>query len=243
MPHDEKRLTGDAQEVWDHKVPSNLGSEEGSHWRGHGDWDEATWLGYGSAHREMVEDGLRMLGRSAKIRRVVEWGSGGGANMFAISPVAEKYFGVDISASNLAECERQAESVDLKNVEPVHVPVDRPEAVLDQILEGRDAKIDCFLSTAVYQHLPGRKYARRVTSVAHQLLADDGLAVINIRYWDLARQNRNWRRSYKDNAHTFNKYTMFEFQREMDAAGFEILEIRMQPETHHVFFYLRKRLG
>ena len=106
---------------------------------GHGDWDEATWLGYGSAHREMVEDGLRMLGRSAKIRRVVEWGSGGGANMFAISPVAEKYFGVDISASNLAECERQAESVDLKNVEPVHVPVDRPEAVLDQILEGRDA--------------------------------------------------------------------------------------------------------
>tara|TARA_B100000029_G_scaffold495905_1_gene561484 strand:+ start:179 stop:616 length:438 start_codon:yes stop_codon:yes gene_type:complete len=98
----------------------------------------------------------------------------------------------------LDECVRRTEDLGLKNFEPIHIPAPYPEEVLKQI-----DSVDFFLSTAVYQHLPGRSYARRVTDIAMRLLADDGLALINIRYSNLKRQNRNWRRSYKKTCRFF----------------------------------------
>jgi hypothetical protein len=241
FPHDDSRLAQDAQEVWDHEIDSSAGSKEGSHWLGHGDWDDETWLGYGKLHLGMMEDAMKLAGRHMPIKTAMEWGSGGGANSSAFSAVVEKYFGVDISSSNLEECVRQNSADGRGNFIPIHVPAESPEAVDQLVRETGVQSIDFFLSTAVYQHLPGRKYAARVTKTAMNLLADDGLAIINIRYWDLPRQNRNWRRSYQDNAHEFNKYTVYEFEREMATAGLEILEVRMRPLTHHAYFVLRKK--
>ena len=56
----------------------------------------------------------------------------------------------------------------------------------------------------------------------------------------LKRQVRNWRRSYKSHADRFNHYTVWEFEMEMAYAGMEVIEIRMQPLTHHAYFFLRK---
>ena len=241
FPHDDSRLARDAQEVWDHDIENGAGSKEGSHWRGHGDWSDDTWLGYGKLHLEMMEDAMKLAGREKPIRTALEWGSGGGANSSAFSAVVDKYVGIDISESNLEECVRQNNADGRDNFVPIHVPAEWPEAAEQLVKSAGIEPVDFFLSTAVYQHLPGRRYAARVTDTAKKLLADDGLAIINIRYWDLARQNRNWRRSYQDNAHEFNKYTVYEFQREMAVAGMEILEVRMRPITRHAYFVLRKK--
>ena len=237
MSHSEKHLVEDSIDVWEHRYEDgdNTASLEGSHWLNHGSWNDTHFREYGQLHLEMIKDGLEMAGRTSPVRSVVEWGSGGGSNATAICPITDHYFGVDISQSNLDECVRQSQAVGITNFEPIHIPAVRPEEVLQQI-----NAVDCFLSTAVYQHLPGRSYARRVTNIAKQLLADDGIAIINIRYANLKRQVRNWRRSYKRHATHFNHYTVWEFEMEMAHAGMEVMEIRMKPLTHHAYFFLRK---
>jgi hypothetical protein len=120
------------------------------------------------------------------------------------------------------------------------IPATKPEDATSLINNAGVAKVDCFFSMAVFQHLPGRSYTRRVIKVVNEILADDGIAVINIRYWDLNRQNRIWRRSYTDNYASFNKYTVNEFEIEMAKAGLHVMEIRMRPLTHHAYFFLKK---
>ena len=44
----------------------------------------------------------------------------------------------------------------------------------------------------------------------------------------------------KKHATHFNHYTVREFQREMQQLGMDVMEIRMQPLTHHAYFFLRK---
>tara|TARA_Y100000588_G_scaffold394663_1_gene516395 strand:+ start:6103 stop:6906 length:804 start_codon:yes stop_codon:yes gene_type:complete len=237
LPHSQERLIQDSVDVWEHNKDAGATAlVSGSHWLNQGGgWTDRVWREYGESHLEMMRDGLTLAGRTSPIRSVVEWGSGGGSNAAAIGPNVDRYFGVDISQSNLDECVRRTEDLGLKNFEPIHIPAPYPEEVLKQI-----DSVDFFLSTAVYQHLPGRSYARRVTDIAMRLLADDGLALINIRYSNLKRQNRNWRRSYKKHADSFNHYTVWEFQQEMEESGMEIMEIHMQPITRHAYFFLRK---
>ena len=242
-PDSDAQLTQDVHTYWDTTASATAPKTEGSHWQGHGSWNDEFWNEYGQLHLAMIEDAREMSGRSSRIDTVVEWGSGGGANMAVIGPAVGKYFGVDISSGNLEECVRQSTVRGLDNFQPIHIPVDNPEEAVQKITGAEGGStVDCFLATAVYQHLPGRQYARRVTDVAMRLLKEDGIAVINIRYWDLPRQSRIFRRSYLDNGHAFNKYTVYEFEVEMVAAGFEIMEIRMRPLTHHAYFFLRKRL-
>ena len=240
MPQSEEQLAEDSTDVWEHRDGDDTALVSGSHWLNQGGgWTDTVWREYGESHLEMVKDGLRLAGRTSPIRSVVDWGSGGGSNAAAIAPTVERYFGVDISDSNLGECMRQAQALGLNNFEPILIPAAYPEDVLQQMDHSISA-VDFFLCTAVYQHLPGRSYARRVTDIAMRLLADDGIALINIRYSNLKRQNRNWRRSYKKHATHFNHYTVWEFQKEMEELGMDVMEIRMQPLTHHAYFFLRK---
>ena len=236
LPHSQEKLIEDSIDVWEHRDEGRTALVSGSHWLNQGGgWTDTVWRDYGESHLDMIKDGLILAGRTSPIRSVLEWGSGGGSNAAAICPTVDRYFGVDISQSNLEECVRQTEALGLKNFSPIHIPAAYPEEVLEQI----DA-VDFFLSTAVYQHLPGRNYARRVTDIAVRLLDDDGIAVINIRYSNLKRQNRIWRRSYIRHADSFNHYTVWEFQKEMENSGMDIMEIRMQPLTRHAYFFLRK---
>jgi hypothetical protein len=236
MPHSEEQLAKDSTDVWEHTDGDNTASLAGSHWLNQGEgWTDTVWRGYGEFHLQLIKDGLGLAGRTSPVHSVVDWGSGGGANAVAICPTVDHYFGVDISQSNLDECVRQTQALGITNFKPILIPAARPEEVLQQVNAA-----DCFLSTAVYQHFPGRNYARRVTDIAKGLLTDDGIAVINIRYANLKRQVRNWRRSYKSHATHFNHYTVWEFEMEMAYAGMEVIEIRMQPLTHHAYFFLRK---
>ena len=239
IPDSDETLARDAEAVWSNLEPGPASTRLGSHWLGHG-WPEDTWDEYGGAHLSMIEDAQRMSGRSTPLKTVMEWGSGGGANASAICPAVDRYIGVDISSVNLEEVGRQLQDRGLDNFQPVLISAVDPEDAIPAINGSDGAAVDCFLSTAVYQHLPGREYARRVTEVARNLLADDGIAVINIRYWDLKRQIRILRRSYTDNYAAFNKYTVYEFEVEMARAGFTVMEIRMQPKTHHAYFFLKR---
>ena len=235
-PHSEEQLAEDSTDVWEHRDGYDTALVSGSHWLNQGGgWTDTVWREYGEAHLEMIRYGLRLTGGNSTIRSIVDWGSGGGSNATAICPAVERYFGVDISQSNLDECVRQTQAAGITNFHPILIPALRPEVVLQHI-DGAD----CFLSTAVYQHLPGRSYARRVTDIAKKLLTDDGIALINVRYSNLKRQNRNWRRSYKRHATHFNQYTVHEFEMEMTRSGMDVMEIRMQPLTHHAYFFLRK---
>jgi len=238
MPHSEKQLAEESTDVWEHRDGDGdtTALVSGSHWLNQGGgWNDTFWREYGESHLEMIKHGFRLSGRNSPIHSLVDWGSGGGSNAAAISPIVDRYFGVDISQSNLDECMRQTQRLGITNFQPILIPAVRPEEVLEHVNEA-----DCFLSTAVYQHLPGRNYARRVTDIAKRLLTDDGIAVINIRYSNLKRQVRNWRRSYKSHATHFNHYTVWEFEMEMAYAGMEVMEIHMQPLTHHAYFFLQK---
>jgi hypothetical protein len=239
IPHSDETLAKDAEAVWSNLEPGPRSTRLGSHWLGHG-WSDETWNEYGSAHLAMIQDAQRMSGRSTPLKTVMEWGTGGGANASAICPAVDRYIGVDISSVNLEEVDRQLQSRGLDNFQPILIPAVSPEDATPAIENSNKPAVDCFLSTAVYQHLPGREYARRVTKIARGLLAEDGIAVINIRYWDLKRQIRILRRSYTDNYAAFNKYTVNEFEIEMARAGFTVMEIRMEPLTHHAYFFLKK---
>ena len=79
-----------------------------SHWRGRGRWaDDDTWTGMGQRHLQMFQD-LRILARHPQpVRSMIEWGPGGGANAVVFAREIGTFYGVDISAANLAECGRQ----------------------------------------------------------------------------------------------------------------------------------------
>jgi cyclopropane fatty-acyl-phospholipid synthase-like methyltransferase len=168
----------DAAEYWS-------GSETGvdkrdmSHWLGEGRWaDEASWRRIGEEHYELYKTLLTLAGRKAPIQTMMEWGQGGGANAIRFVNEVSTYLGVDISEPNLKECARQLESRGHHNFRGILIDALNPESVL---AEG-DGRIDFFMSTAVFQHFPNKEYGVRVTKVAHQLLADDGIALIQTRY-------------------------------------------------------------
>ena len=146
-----------------------------SHWLGEGRWaDEVGWRRIGEEHFELHRTLLKLAGRREPIRTMMEWGQGGGANAIRFASDVSTYIGVDISDPNLKEVRRQLESRGHFNFRGILIDAAKPESVLVDC----DQRLDFFMSTAVFQHFPNKEYGIRVTKIAHQLLADDGIAMI-----------------------------------------------------------------
>jgi SAM-dependent methyltransferase len=208
-----------------------------SHWRGQGRWaDDAVWLQIGQAHVQMVEAFRRQSDRHHPFRRMLEWGSGGGANLLAFAPWVETYYGVDISPPNLAECARQAAGAGFGGWKPIHIDASHPAKVLERV----DAPLDFILSTAVFQHFPSQSYGLEVLSILHQLLAPGGMAIVQTRYDDGSEELGCKDRDYQRNVITFTSYTIADFWHACGCAGFRPASVVLHPEPCYAYYWLCK---
>ena len=232
-------LAADAKNYW-----SQSGNRpwvaDMSHWRGRGRWaDDQIWTNIGREHVQMFRQLCVLSERSSPIRTMLEWGPGGGANVVSFAPQVHRIYGVDISEANLQECGRQLADARFRGFHPVEIDAAQPEHVLAAVNE----PIDFVLSTAVFQHFPGKEYGRRVLNIIRRLLAPDGVALIQTRFDDGSETLACKHSDYAKNVVTFTSYRVEEFWDDCGRAGFEPLSIVLKPEPCYAYYFLKKGTG
>ncbi|MCC5835351.1 MAG: class I SAM-dependent methyltransferase [Opitutales bacterium] len=244
MIRDSKVETGAAKLVWnDHEDKGYI--QDQSHWRGVGRWkDDKKWQSIGQRSAARFDMMHRFLGvswpMSTPQKNFLEWGPGGGANLFTFAGIAENYYGVDVSANNLTEAERMIAQEGKSGVFRPILLDREPSKVIEEVEMG----IDYFLSTAVFQHFPSKVYGVEVLEVIRDISKPKALGFVQIRF-----DNGNEKYAPIDSVDeyvsrhiTANSYQIDEFHRIVNDVGFEVLFIReIDIRTNYCTFYLRKR--
>jgi Methyltransferase domain len=230
-------LANDAREYWSASATS-ADQRDMSHWLGEGRWSDAGgWRRIGDEHFELYRKLVQLSGRTSPIRTMLEWGPGGGANAIRFAEGIPEFIGVDISEPNLKECARQLEAHGHHIFQGILVDAPNPEGVLAK----SDKPVDFFLSTAVFQHFPDKEYGVRVTKIAHQLLAKDGIALIQTRYDNGIELFKPKKNNYKSNVAYFTSYMIDEYWNIARDTGFRTLAVSLRPETNYAFYLLAKQ--
>jgi SAM-dependent methyltransferase len=232
-------LAAEAGRYW-RQSDSRPWVQDMSHWRGRGRWaDDDAWSAPGRRHLQLFDQLCTLTGRTGKVRSMLEWGPGGGVNAVIFSGHVERFHGVDISPANLAECGRQLQAIGFAGWHPLEIDPLRPEGVIADVTE----PVDFVLCTAVFQHFPSQDYGVRVLRVMHEILAADGIALIQTRYDDGSETLRCKTSDYAKNVVTFTSYRIEQFWEIGAANGFEPVSIVLQPEPCYAFYMLRKGAG
>ena len=235
-PESLNQLARDAGSYWSSSKQNEFLRDQ-SHWLGHGRFANIeTWKKIGVTSKGMVEQLCFLANRQEPIIRMIEWGPGGGSNAVSFAPNIKTFFGVDISEPNLMECGKQLEKIGFQDFRPVLINPSQPEAVLAEIT----VPCDLFLSTAVYQHFPSKEYGRTVTKTAANLLAPNGIALIQIRYDNASKKYSPKNRNYKSNAKFFTSYTIDEFWQIASSVGFIPLSVLLNPSVNYAYFFLKR---
>ena len=229
-------LAADAKSYWSQSAARPWVADM-SHWRGRGRWsDDEVWTAIGRDHVAMFRQLCLLANREAPVRTMLEWGPGGGANALAFSLHVQRIYGVDISAANLQECARQLAESRFRGFHAIEIEATQPERVLAAVNEPNDFA----LSTAVFQHFPGKEYGQRVLNILHRLLAPDGIALIQTRFDDGSETLACKHSDYAKNVVTFTSYRIEEFWDNCTQAGFEPLSLTLKPEPAYAYYFLRK---
>jgi Methyltransferase domain len=224
-------------EVWE-RHPDEMYRRDISHWRGEGRWTEERWLALGNATKRRLNGLFRAVRRrmaDAASRVVLEWGPGGGANVFALADWASLIYGVDISRANLDECVR-IDRVSRAGVFcPILLSTAEPAAATAQL----DRPVDVFLSTAVFQHFPSKDYGRQVLDAVRGAMAPDGLGYVQIRYDDGTPRYRSKQLSEYRRSHiTATSYGLAEFWSLLVDTGFAPIKIAdLNTRFNYASFY------
>lgn len=168
----EARMTSDAQRYWRQTSTKHALN---SHWRNA--MEPGAWEALGQFHRELFERFFPEHQGPRRLPRMLEWGCGGGANAIAFADLVEQFIGVDLSPESLEECGRQLAGYDVRYT-PQIVAAAQPDSVLDSLKN----PVDFFLCTFVFELLPTEGVARQILNVAHQILRDGGVAMIQVKY-------------------------------------------------------------
>lgn len=213
-----------------------------SHWRGTGRWkDEKNWFNIGQWSLGNYRQFARMINFNGALNKVIEWGPGGGSNAVAFAKEVGTYYGVDISEDNLKECAKQmAEAGYPEKFRPIYLsnPA-KPEDVLSQAPAG---EFDLFLSTAVFQHFPGKEYAIKVMKSAFQLVKPGGLAIIQIRFDDGRPKSITKNSNYEKNAIFFTSFYIPEFWYIAEKIiGFKPISISLALNASYAVFFMQKK--
>lgn len=213
-----------------------------AHWRGSRRWAyrDAEWLGIGKKHLKMHLDLLRSFPPKTDMRRMLEWGPGGGSNVLAFANEFEDIMGVDISADTLTECRRQASKVsDPSRFSTLTIDVDHPEAV------SGSGPFDFMLCTAVVQHMPSKDLVQRFLSAAAGEMTLFGRALVQYREPRPTMAERYTSESdrYADNPTHWCMFTEQEFRSMCNYAGWIVLERVGNPigSSGYMFVYLERR--
>lgn len=236
----ESRLEAEAQDYWNEDNPI---LPQYSHWRGAGIFsDQDLWLAMGRQNLGIYEDFARMLGKSSPPRRIVEWGCGGGANAVHFAALSDEFVGLDISQDSLDECSRQLSRSGFAHFIPVLINATNPEEARTKVPQ----PCDLFLSTYVFELLPSPEYAYRVLSIARDLLASDGIAMIQIRYmgksWDTKPKRFRYRKFIGGNT-TFAIDAFWLKAEELGLKPRAVTLVPRQPlngSTNYAYFLLTK---
>lgn len=242
----DEALAKSAGEYWngDATLPG-VDLRDHSHWRGAGTWsDDERWWALGRAHLDLVDRFARLAGGGPSFEVIVEWGSGGGANAVHLAPRSRRFYGIEVSQSNLVECGRVLREQGFEGFRPVLIPSEYPERALDAVAE----PADFFLCTYVFELLPGTTYGLRVLQIAERLLRSGGAALIQIRYDDGTPLRAPKRRDYFTNAVHFTSYPLHTFWLEAERAGFVPEAVQLIPTRgryphtggQYAYFFLRK---
>lgn len=158
---------------------------------------------------------------------MVEWGCGGGANAVHFGPMAEEFVGADVSAASLEECERQARAAGAKQFVPVLVDVREPEAAVAEI----GPPCDLFLCTYVLELVPTPEYGLRILRIAADLLAERGLALVQIKYATASWRTRPRRRKYQRDVAGMTSYRIEDFWQAATECGLRPHFVQLVPRN------------
>jgi SAM-dependent methyltransferase len=223
----EAELAAASMKYWNEGDKAGIDLGDYSHWKGTGPWqDHQKWLALGRVHFEMYERLCLYTGVRRPLESAIEWGCGGGANAIHFVDEVKRFCGVEIARASLDECGRVLAEAGYKGFEPVLIAADTPESALQQAA----GPFDLFLSTYVFELIPGRAYGERIARVAFDLLKPGGLALIQIRYDDGSNRSNQKTENYFDNACRFTSYRVEDFWVRMQAIGFQPLYVRLVPK-------------
>jgi hypothetical protein len=236
----EAKIQRDAQRFWESR---SRHLPQLAHWRGAGVFaDDARWLAWGRGHLDLYRDFARMLDAPLSVHRIVEWGSGGGANAIHFAPFAQEYVGVEVTQANLDESVRMLAEAGIRNFAPVLIKTDDPEEARERIA----GPCDVFLCLGVFQALPTPEYGYRVLDIAQDLMAPGGLAIVQIKYIKRSWATKPKRFGYNRNYPILTSYALDEFWIEAQNRGFEPKCVTLVPrhpvngDGEYAYFLLRK---
>jgi SAM-dependent methyltransferase len=223
----EQALIEASGKYWSEGDKAGVDLGDYSHWLGTGPWqDRERWLQLGRVHRRMFDRLCAVAGSPRPLRRAIEWGSGGGANAIHFIDEVDEFCGVEIAQASLDECARVLEDAGFRGFKPVLVDAAAPE----QALERAGSGYDFFLSTYVFELLPGRAYAERVLGIAQRLLRPGGLAIVQIRYDDGTERSRQHHLDYYRNSTRFTSFRIEDFWTLAQRLGFRPEYVTLVPK-------------
>lgn len=234
------KIVGDSQSYWEDAHGSSF--RENSHWQGQDGLSRDVWLKLGEGHRALFDEFLPLTGLSGPIERIVEWGSGGGANAIHFAKDTRQYIGVDVSQASLDECGRVVRESGADNFVPVLIPVAEPEVALDQI----PGPCDLFLCIYVFELIPTPEYGRRIMEIAHRLLRPGGVAMIQIKYATTDSRTRPRRWGYRFNVASMTTYPIDQFWELAETVGFRPKAVVLEPkqplvnEQRYAYYFLER---
>lgn len=238
--HSGGRLTRDASQYWsgtpDDRLLNDSHCREGSKFE-----DTALWTAMGQEHLQLFQRLRRTTVEPAPLKRIVDWGCGGGANAVCFAPLAQEYIGVDIVAETVDECARQVALACSTPVVKVVADIARPEEAAREI----PRPCDLFLCMYVIELVPTQAYGLRLMRIAYDLLAPGAQAFVQIKYATGSWRTRSRRRSYSSSVAGVT-YRVDEFWTAMAEIGFQPEAVALVPENElderYAYFLLSKPL-
>jgi len=215
-------LSRDAQAYWSDEASDEF--QYNSHWKA--GMPAEAWDGVGADHFALYEQSARMLNHPRPVKSIVEWGCGGGCNAVRFARECDRFYGVDVVAASLDECEKQLKSAGPAEFSGVLITIDDPESAVTNIAD----PCDFFLCTYVFETLPTREMGLRILRVARQLLAPDGFAIIQIKYAtdEWRTRSRTW--GYRRNIANMTTYRIEEFWESCTQAGLHPKAVTLVPK-------------
>ena len=106
-------------------------------------------------------------------KTVIDYGCGGGCNLFGFSSAISHYTGADVSLKTIEHAKIEAER---RNVDAdwIHIDIKNPESSFERL----ESSFDLVICTAVIMHLPNRDYFHRVLKIIRNIVKEDGLVFI-----------------------------------------------------------------
>jgi len=236
--HSSGHLTRDASQYWSGRRDNRLLND--SHWR-NGSKFEATalWTGMGREHLELFQRLRRTAAEPAPLKRIVDWGCGGGANAVSFAPLAQEFIGVDIVAETVDECGRQVALACSTPFSKVVADIADPEETARKI----PRPCDLFLCLYVLELVPTQAYGLRLMRIAYDLLAPGAQAFVQIKYATGSWRTRPRQRNYRSSVAGVT-YRIDEFWTAMAGIGFRPEAVSLVPKNElderYAYFLLSK---